>query len=538
MVALPQETLRRSIPATAAATPTERRSTPYNIKDFGAVGTGLVDSTAAVQAALNLGDIFVPSGTFMCGTLSIPSGRSITGEGYSSCIKAKAVLNTWLIQNTDLVPGNTDIHISFIRVDGNKAEQTSGSAYGIYFSRVTNGSVSNVTMENCRQDGFLAGSSAGGTNCIGIVVRNCVVRNCDRNGLAAVACTDSEFSHNTIYGSGAALENAGIDIEPDNSTVSVSRFRVIGNRVDGYGSASVGAVGIVIDNGEAATCEDHLIADNLVSNCGGMGIQVSRGVVGASVVGNTVVGNGRRTASADYGIFISSCPGTMVASNRVRNHGNATSGGPGIFTLLSDGIIVSNNLVDRSFGAGISIRGSLDGNIVGNICASNGRVSSNSYSGIELVTASAIVPSGNIITGNKCYDEAGVAGDQKYGIECTNSSGNQISGNDLRGNRTGPILNNATDDFIRGNAGLNPVGHWATPPAVPASGAEVTNTSSYDCMVVIQGGGGLFINVGGVQISALAGTENTTEVVPIQVSAGQAIGLVYSTAPTWRWFRL
>ena len=81
---------------------------------------------------------------------------------------------------------------------------------------------------------------------------------------------------------------------------------------------------------------------------------------------------------------------------------------------------------------------------------------------------------------------------------------------------------------VRNNVGVNPVGHLAAQPAVPASATAYTNASGVDCTVYIAGGTVTAIAVGGTATGATAGT--------FRVAAGQTIALTYSVSPTWSWF--
>ena len=58
-----------------------------SVKDFGAVGNGVADDTAAIQGALNSGAkrVYAPAGTYLTtATLSIPSGVEFCGDGKGS----------------------------------------------------------------------------------------------------------------------------------------------------------------------------------------------------------------------------------------------------------------------------------------------------------------------------------------------------------------------------------------------------------------------------------------------------------------------
>lgn len=68
-----------------------------NIKDYGAIGDGIADDTAAIQAALDAvgttgGAVFVPQGTYkITATLKFDSGTTIYGIGIDSLIKGASI---------------------------------------------------------------------------------------------------------------------------------------------------------------------------------------------------------------------------------------------------------------------------------------------------------------------------------------------------------------------------------------------------------------------------------------------------------------
>ena len=69
-----------------------------SVKDFGAIGDGVNDDTAAIQAALNSGakGIYFPSATYLCGAITVPNtfGMTLYGDGTSSILKQKAGTGT------------------------------------------------------------------------------------------------------------------------------------------------------------------------------------------------------------------------------------------------------------------------------------------------------------------------------------------------------------------------------------------------------------------------------------------------------------
>ena len=104
-----------------------------SVKDFGAVGDGVTDDTAAIQAAYNalstsLGTVYFPIGKYkVTSQINIPSGINTTGEGYSSQI-LNNVPNTGINYNAGpaCLSFAGEGSISDIRVTG-----TTNTAHGI-----------------------------------------------------------------------------------------------------------------------------------------------------------------------------------------------------------------------------------------------------------------------------------------------------------------------------------------------------------------------------------------------------------------------
>ena len=71
-----------------------------SVKDFGAVGDGVADDTAAIQAALNTGGtVYIPDGAYIISSMLTVSGRSsggIIGNGSSSILIANAAMTAML----------------------------------------------------------------------------------------------------------------------------------------------------------------------------------------------------------------------------------------------------------------------------------------------------------------------------------------------------------------------------------------------------------------------------------------------------------
>lgn len=77
-----------------------------SVKDFGAVGDGVTDDTAAIQAAINASSnktLYFPANTYNYSTLTIAMPISIIGDGQSSIISTTSISGGITITTTDSV---------------------------------------------------------------------------------------------------------------------------------------------------------------------------------------------------------------------------------------------------------------------------------------------------------------------------------------------------------------------------------------------------------------------------------------------------
>jgi hypothetical protein len=194
-----------------------------SVKDFGAVGDGVTDDTAAIQAAINSGlSLLIPQGTFLISsTLTINlSNTSLFGEDVNTCIiKASGAFPIFtFLSDTSL----TDL----AKINFKNFTLLNGS-YGIYASR-TSGTLAiierfwadNLNFQNQTVAGmYFTGSSLGyfvnkHTNCAfyyctqGLLINNVFSSNlvhtdlCRFEGLSnsciSVTTTNNECSNFTI----------------------------------------------------------------------------------------------------------------------------------------------------------------------------------------------------------------------------------------------------------------------------------------------------------------------------------------------------
>ena len=311
-----------------------------SVKDFGAVGDGVTDDTAAIQAAIDSlgnsgGTILIPEGTYLISsTLNLTKKTTLTGEGgyflnqYSdtdftvggTTIKLKTGSNTDMLKvQLDIASIGVDYrsHCSIrnIQFFGNRSEAQSPSTRdnntsgnGIVLSGARYVTLENVIVTKCAEDGIAVQSHDYGSGLI------------SSNNLHIKGCSVLSNYGKGISAAGGDSVMLGCSIGYNGSSgISVSGFGLINN------------------------C---LVWDNL-----GAGVFIASTVEAPVLVGNKIYDNDLS------GINIGSTDGRAVITGNMilRNGGGSTSGvenKSGIFiaSTLTDGIVISGNEIGNNTG--------------------------------------------------------------------------------------------------------------------------------------------------------------------------------------------
>lgn len=242
----------------------------FNVKDFGAVGDGATDDTAAVQAALDAvparGRVVFPDGTYIIsGLLTVPTDY-VTLTGHAK-IKAQdgAQFVTMLTAS-----GRTGVVIEDLEFDANKAGRAAGQTGALSCLNVgatTDCVVRNVTVRNSLGFGgasTVAISASGGAarlrlsgvRCLdcgdsatnlpsdGIFVRgdHCIIENCYARNVTDTAFVLEGCNHSRITNVTADSCTAIAAISNDTAADCV------GNAIDGVTGTSdyVGSTGGIV----------------------------------------------------------------------------------------------------------------------------------------------------------------------------------------------------------------------------------------------------------------------------------------------------
>jgi hypothetical protein len=211
-----------SLPAAAYTLPSRARGTTYrNVKNYGALGNGSHDDTAAIQAAINSlpstgGTVYIPAGTYMIDTSKKINLRSkmLLKMDPGTILKAKtsSLSRHYILY----VNGDSDVEIAGGQLVGDRDTHkyaTSGThewGHGIQILGGIRVTVRDLRVSKCTGDGVCIGGRSSD-----VFVANIISTNNRRQGMSITNCTkirvyDSEFS----YSKGTSPE-CGIDIEPD-----------------------------------------------------------------------------------------------------------------------------------------------------------------------------------------------------------------------------------------------------------------------------------------------------------------------------------
>lgn len=277
-----------------------------NVQEYGAIGDGITDDTAAIQAAINASanrTIYVPAGTYLISdtltfnakpcifegaAVKTDNNNNTTADG-GSVLYLKDSTNKDLILVTDTSGGRQgNVLIRHLVLEGNKTNNSSGNGIVIDSVRL-------VTIEKCRIRRFkesgihtLATYSANGVN-ICIIQNNEILYN-DSRGIRGTVLGDSFILGNSIGVSGSQ----GITVS---GGVQISNNHVYLSGANGIAIAGNGSV----------------VLNNRVANSTQDGINIS-GATHSIVVGNTVENN-NQGATSKSGISIATSTNLIVVGN-------------------------------------------------------------------------------------------------------------------------------------------------------------------------------------------------------------------------------
>lgn len=310
-----------AFPASAAnwwtTTPTLTIGTAsVNVLNFGAMGNGVNDDTAAIQAAINAlpaagGTVVIPNGTFMINTLTGINLRShvrlsLWGAAYLKAIPNNAerywIVKVWNVNNVEIEGGN------FVG-DRTQHQGTTGQwGYDINIQGSSNVYVHDNQLSNSWGDGILVGGTGSGSSLVAstnVTLNRVTSSNNRRQGLTIAPATQVYVVNSTFTGSNGTAPQAGIDIEPqtqgptqqvrlENTTLSNNA----GNGLEVHDSVSSLALngvtslnnqgyGVFTDGPNGVTITNSDLSQNDL-----FGVDIAGNTSNVQLTGNTIEWNG------------------------------------------------------------------------------------------------------------------------------------------------------------------------------------------------------------------------------------------------------
>lgn len=391
----------------------DRLADTVSVKDFGAVGDGINDDSAAINAALAAAAgrrVYFPTGVYLIGApLAIRSKTSLIGDGGKrSIIKLSASFpaGTTAITNYTTTGDlnayyDEDIAIVQLGFDGNNNSSRTGD--------------------------FLAFAKARD-----IEIRQCAFSNHSAIVIAIGACRNVNIHHNRFTGNG----------RPKPSAVSTPC--------------------IWTDSGAWGTPYDVVVEHNyfIGNNWSCAYLMPTRG----SFSFNTCIENG------ESAVFSSGNGSALrYVGNHIEGQKRSNISASGIESGAS-GIVIGGNVIASCEADGISLTDNSSALVSGNVIFNNGQDPAyfTSASGVSIISVGGSTPDHIRISGNRIYDVQATK-TQAYGISVGGSGSAPtrvaIHDNDLTEQKTGGINIQAgkwgTGSYVRDNFGADAA---LTPP--------------------------------------------------------------------------
>jgi hypothetical protein len=233
-------------------------SSVVSVKSYGAVGDGVTDDTAAIQAACTAVDgVFFPSGTYkITAPITLKSNNFVYGEGASSVILYTGTTTSQgaLYANS----GSSSTYVENLTVQNLKILGTVAAAgFSEFVHLVAFHGVRNCLIDNCeivgfRGDGIIFGSGdvAGQErHNVDVTVTNCYidgVNNDNRNGISVIDGNGVSIENNYFTRCTKSTMPGAIDIEPDANTYHVIKNISIRNNRIYDCRGGVGAITVLL----------------------------------------------------------------------------------------------------------------------------------------------------------------------------------------------------------------------------------------------------------------------------------------------------
>ena len=213
-------------------------SDSVNVKNYGAVGNGSANDTAAIQAAIDdaaakgISTVVIPAGHYMVSVepTAVHLRSNITIQMQSGAV-IEAIPTSRTNYNVFLVRGCSDVTIQGGTLVGERyGHLGSGGEWGmgIRIGDSTNITVKDITIKDFWGDGIYIGGAEDYSR--NILIKNADISNNRRQGISMTTYVDGVIIEGcTIYNINGTNPQAGIDIETNNRSIPARNIIIRNN---------------------------------------------------------------------------------------------------------------------------------------------------------------------------------------------------------------------------------------------------------------------------------------------------------------------
>lgn len=377
----------------------------YNVKQppYSATGDGTTDDSASIRAAIAAcaanggGTVYFPNGTYLVSQdgsngwcLELPDNIYILGESQNAVIIKLADGQAAFVRPF-YVSGKTNVVISGLTIDGNKANQSvEEHRAGIFIDETNDVLIFRVISKNNTGDGIhLHGS--GGSNCFDLVISQCTFSTNDRDG---ITLTGGGISNLRVMNC-IAIDNAadGFHIEGQIPCNDITLRECEFSSADLVNNLGVTFTGVDINNRSTrlTMVDCHVVGIIFIYYC-----------TDVNIIGN-YISSPKHSAVTVY----TGNQNINILDNYLTNEAGNTSDSvvmiDGVTPEFPDDVTVANNHIFSSGVDGVVVKGANNAQIEGNYIQGT---ENEAYNGVEVRAASAPGIGQVIITGNRIVDFA------------------------------------------------------------------------------------------------------------------------------------
>jgi polygalacturonase len=453
-----------------------------SVKDFGAVGDGVTDDTAAIQAAIDSvnsaggGVVSVPQGTYMINALSrinmkeninlfIARGaelKAITNNYQVYSVVRATNVNNWSITGSGKLTGERTTHTGTLG-EGGECITVFGCENFI---------IDGLTIQDGWGDGIYIGGNVTVNQSRSFTIQNCYLNNNRRNNISVTAGRDFSIINNRITNANGTAPEAGIDLEPNPSDAWDVEDCTISNNV------------IWANLGSGITCSAIYHGNTIISNnvVHGNGIN---GIASFNSQAPVIITDNLCFENAGYGIRLSGASSFDQFNSSINGNTSHNNGEDGI-TIRSNiqACSVTGNIVYENDKNGISLDRDLGGTMFGiqvanNYVHSNSQDANDTYDNIRLVTGASTT----ILQNNRLWKGL-KTNKPKYGINIADSNcDNTVLMQNIMSDsgNTGPYASLTTNVIVRNNIGYTTENAVLSPSFAIDAATNVTVTIPHGC---------------------------------------------------------